>query len=290
MVHRRAARAWPPRERGALLDEVLMRANDLVFAFPALLIAILITAVFGPGAINAIIAVGLFNIPVFARLARGRGAEPVAARVHHGGPRGRARARRGSRSSTSCPTSPTRWWCRRRSSSPWASWPRRRSPMSGLGVQPPTPSWGKMLADAPDHDLARPARWRWSRALPSSSWCWASTCSGDGLRDVLDPAPEAGARLMALLEVKDLPLSHRPFPILRDIDLVGRCRRNPRRHRRDRLGQVDDGAVDHAACCRAAPAARRSIQLDGEELLGRSRAPKWTASAAATSAWCSRSR
>ena len=47
-----------------------MRGNDLVFAFPALLIAILITAVFGPGAINAIIAVGLFNMPVFARLAR----------------------------------------------------------------------------------------------------------------------------------------------------------------------------------------------------------------------------
>ena len=44
-----------------------MRANDLVFAFPALLIADLITAVFGPGAINAIIAIGIFNIPVFAR-------------------------------------------------------------------------------------------------------------------------------------------------------------------------------------------------------------------------------
>ena len=36
--------------RGSLLDEVIMRGNDLVFAFPALLIAILITAVFGPGA------------------------------------------------------------------------------------------------------------------------------------------------------------------------------------------------------------------------------------------------
>ena len=57
-------------KRGSLLDEVIMRGNDLVFAFPALLIAILITAVFGPGAINAIIAVGLFNVPVFARLAR----------------------------------------------------------------------------------------------------------------------------------------------------------------------------------------------------------------------------
>ena len=47
-----------------------MRGNDLVFAFPSLVIAILITAVFGPGAINAIIAIGIFNIPVFARLTR----------------------------------------------------------------------------------------------------------------------------------------------------------------------------------------------------------------------------
>src|SRR5690606_24123062 len=56
--------------RGGIIDEVLMRFNDLVFAFPALLSAIMITAIFGPGAINAIIAIGIFNIPVFARVAR----------------------------------------------------------------------------------------------------------------------------------------------------------------------------------------------------------------------------
>ena len=57
--------------RGSLLDETIMRGNDLVFAFPALLIAVMITAVFGPSALNAIIAIGIFNIPVFARLTRG---------------------------------------------------------------------------------------------------------------------------------------------------------------------------------------------------------------------------
>lgn len=57
--------------RESWLDELIMRMNDLVFAFPALLIAILITAVFGPSALNAIIAIGIFNIPVFARLTRG---------------------------------------------------------------------------------------------------------------------------------------------------------------------------------------------------------------------------
>jgi peptide/nickel transport system permease protein len=55
--------------RGAI-DEWVMRGNDLIFAFPALLLAILITAVFGPGAVNAIIAIGIFNIPVFARVTR----------------------------------------------------------------------------------------------------------------------------------------------------------------------------------------------------------------------------
>jgi peptide/nickel transport system permease protein len=55
--------------RGAT-DEIVMRGNDVIFAFPALLLAILITAVFGPGAINAIIAIGIFNIPVFARVTR----------------------------------------------------------------------------------------------------------------------------------------------------------------------------------------------------------------------------
>ncbi len=56
---------------GSLLDEAVMRSNDLVFAFPSLVIAILITAAFGPSAFNAILAIGIFNIPVFARLSRG---------------------------------------------------------------------------------------------------------------------------------------------------------------------------------------------------------------------------
>ena len=67
-----AARLRPPSAAsGSVLDELIMRANDLVFAFPALLIAILITAVFGPSAFNAILAIGIFNVPVFARLTRG---------------------------------------------------------------------------------------------------------------------------------------------------------------------------------------------------------------------------
>jgi peptide/nickel transport system permease protein len=78
--------------RGGLLDEFIMRGSDLIFAFPSLLLAILITAVFGPGAVNAIIAIGIFNIPVFARVVRGGALDiwtrdyTLAARVAGKGP------------------------------------------------------------------------------------------------------------------------------------------------------------------------------------------------------------
>ena len=98
---------------GGWIDEVVMRANDLVFAFPSLVIAILITAVWGPSAVNAILAIGVFNVPVFARLSRGAALSlwgrdfVLAARVAG---KGRARISRetkpASAAKTSCPTSP----------------------------------------------------------------------------------------------------------------------------------------------------------------------------------------
>jgi peptide/nickel transport system permease protein len=57
--------------RGGIIDEAIMRGNDVVFAFPSLLLAILITAVWGAGAVTAILAIGIFNVPVFARVTRG---------------------------------------------------------------------------------------------------------------------------------------------------------------------------------------------------------------------------
>ena len=51
--------------------EFVMRANDFIFAFPSLIIAVMLTAVFGHSAFNAVIAIGVFAIPVFARVTRG---------------------------------------------------------------------------------------------------------------------------------------------------------------------------------------------------------------------------
>ena len=56
--------------RGGWLEELIMRLADFTFAFPAILSAIMLTAVFGAGIVNAIIAIGIFNIPTFARITR----------------------------------------------------------------------------------------------------------------------------------------------------------------------------------------------------------------------------
>src|SRR3546814_18168888 len=51
-------------------EERVMRCADFTFAFPAVLSAIMLAAVFGPGTLNSVIAIGIFNIPVFARVVR----------------------------------------------------------------------------------------------------------------------------------------------------------------------------------------------------------------------------
>ncbi|MFT3917817.1 MAG: ABC transporter permease [Anaeromyxobacteraceae bacterium] len=56
--------------RGGWLEEVIMRTNDIVLAFPALLLAIMFSAVFGASTLTAMIAIGIATIPGFARVAR----------------------------------------------------------------------------------------------------------------------------------------------------------------------------------------------------------------------------
>ena len=56
------------------VEELIMRASDFTFAFPALLSAIMLTAIYGPGLVMSIVAIGIFNIPVFARITRGAAA------------------------------------------------------------------------------------------------------------------------------------------------------------------------------------------------------------------------
>jgi len=132
--------------RGAI-DELIMRGNDLVFAFPSLLLAILITAVFGPGAINAIIAIGIFNVPVFARVARGGALQlwtrdyTLAARVA-----GKGHARISFEHVL--PNLVALLAVQGTIQFSLGVIAEAGLSYVGLGAQPPTPSWGRMLNDA----------------------------------------------------------------------------------------------------------------------------------------------
>lgn len=172
-------------KRGTLLDEVIMRGNDLVFAFPALLIAIMITAVFGPGAVNAIIAIGIFNIPVFARVARGGALSlwtrefVLAARVADKGP---------ARISVEHILPNILNLLIVQGTIQFSLGILAEAALSyvGLGAQPPTPSWGKMLADSQTMFSLAPHL----ALVPGTAivlTVLGLNLMGDGLRDVLDP-------------------------------------------------------------------------------------------------------
>jgi len=181
---------WAAARRGTLLDDVLMRANDLVFAFPALLIAILITAVFGPGAINAIVAVGLFNMPVFARLARAGALSLwnrefiMAARVS-----GKGAARISLEHIL--PNIANTLLVQATIQFALGILAEAALAYVGLGVQPPTPSWGKMLADSQTMIALAPH----VALVPGITivlMVLGVNLLGDGLRDVLDPRLRRG--------------------------------------------------------------------------------------------------
>ncbi len=176
---------WAAARRGSLIDEIIMRGNDLVFAFPSLVIAILITAVFGPSATNAIIAIGIFNIPVFARVSRGAALSLwtrdfiMAARVA---------GKRAFRISLEhiLPNIANVLIVQGTIQFSLGILAEAGLSYVGLGAQPPTPSWGRMLAEAQTMIYTAPRL----AILPGLAIVLAVlglNLMGDGLRDLLDP-------------------------------------------------------------------------------------------------------
>ena len=174
------------------LDDVIMRSNDLIFAFPALVIAILITAILGPSALNAILAIGIFNIPVFARLTRASALQILTldyilyARVC------------GKNKIQICiehvlPNILTLIIVQ--STIQFSLGILAESGLSyiGLGSQPPVPSWGRMLADSQTMISFAP-----HLALVPGLTIIITVLSvnflGDGLRDYFDPKLSREAR------------------------------------------------------------------------------------------------
>jgi len=133
--------------RGGLVDELLMRGNDVIFAFPALLLAILITAAFGPGAVNAIIAIGIFNIPVFARVTRG-GAMTAWSRDYTLAARMAGEGRLQISLGHILPNLTTLLVVQSTIQFSLGVIAEAGLSYVGLGAQPPIPSWGRMLNDA----------------------------------------------------------------------------------------------------------------------------------------------
>ena len=118
------------------VEEIIMRLADFTFAFPALLSAIMLTAVFGAGMVNAIIAIGIFNIPTFARITRAS-ANAIWARDYVlAAP---ACATPPLRCSMCCPIFFPYWWCRPLFSLRWPFWPRPRCPIWALARSRPSP-------------------------------------------------------------------------------------------------------------------------------------------------------
>ena len=171
--------------RGGFVDEAVMRFNDLVFAFPALLSAIMITAIFGPGAVNAIIAIGIFNIPVFARVARA-GALAIWPREFILAARACGKNRLQITLEHILPNIAAMLLVQATIQFALGILAEAGLSYLGLGAQPPMPSWGRMLFDAQTRMIVAP----YLALFPGFAiiiTVLGLNLLGDGASDVLDP-------------------------------------------------------------------------------------------------------
>ncbi|WP_395445472.1 ABC transporter permease [Caulobacter sp. UC70_42] len=171
--------------RRGWVDELVMRASDVVFAFPALILAILITAVLGPGAINAVIAIGVFNVPVFARLTRG---SALSLWTRDYVLAARAAGKGATRISLEHIVPGLLSVLIVQATLQFSLGVIAEAGLSyvGLGAQPPAASWGKMLADAQTLVAVAPLQAIFP-GLAIVITVLGLNLLGDGLRDRLDP-------------------------------------------------------------------------------------------------------
>ncbi|HEX7004089.1 MAG TPA: ABC transporter permease [Trueperaceae bacterium] len=170
---------------GGWLDELIMRLMDVLFAFPAVLLAITVMAILGRGVTNAMIAIAIVYIPIFARVARGavisvRGREFVTAARALGRGSGGIMYRHVFPNATGPIIVQTSL------SLAFAILAEAALSFFGLGTQPPDPSWGRMLAEGRSYLAQAP----WMGIFPGLAIMISVlgfNLLGDGLRDLLDP-------------------------------------------------------------------------------------------------------
>ncbi len=166
-------------------DELVMRASDFTFAFPALLTAIMLTAIYGPGLLMSIVAIGIFNIPVFARIARSS-AQAVWAREYVTAARAAGLGPLAITRDHVLPNIAGVLIVQATISFATAILAEAALSFLGLGTQPPQPSWGRMLAEAQTQMFQAPLLAVWPGTAIMLS-VLGLNLMGDGLRDLLDP-------------------------------------------------------------------------------------------------------
>ena len=168
-----------------VVDRIIMCIMDILFAFPSILLAIFISAVLGRGLVNTMIAIGIVNIPVFARTVRAsvisaKGLEYVANARSVGVKTGAILVRHIS------PNVVAPFTVQATLALSSAILTEASMSFLGLGIQPPDPSWGSMLSEARTYMEQSP----WMALFPIvfiSITILLFNILGDSLRDVLDP-------------------------------------------------------------------------------------------------------
>jgi peptide/nickel transport system permease protein len=170
---------------GRWVDDVLMRLMDVLFAFPAVLLAIAVLAVRGPGAGNTALAIGIVYVPVFARVTRAS-VLGVREEVYVRASRSVGASDLRLLTRHVLPNAAPPIIVQTSISLAFAVLAEAALSFLGLGTQPPDPSWGLMLAEGRGFiDIA----W-WLAFFPGMAIFLTVLCFnllGDGLRDVLDP-------------------------------------------------------------------------------------------------------
>lgn len=174
--------------RPGVMDEIVTRGADILLALPALVLAMLVVAVLGPGASHAALAVGMFNIPVFARVTRAAARTVwtrdfiLAARLAGKGP-----ALISAEHILPNILGPLVTQATLQLSLGVLA--EAALSFLGLGVQPPLPSWGRMVADAQTLIGAAP-RLVLLPGFAIAITIFAINLAGEALRDRI--APETG--------------------------------------------------------------------------------------------------
>ncbi len=171
--------------RKGWVEELIMRLSDFTFAFPAVLSAIMLAAVVGPGMVTSITAIGIFQIPIFVRVTRGS-ANAIWAREFVLAARAAGKGTFRITIEHVLPNILSVLIVQATIQFALAILAEAALSYLGLGTQPPQPSWGRMLNDAQSLLFQSPTL----AVYPGAAIALAVlglNLLGDGLRDLLDP-------------------------------------------------------------------------------------------------------